>query len=118
QHIDDRLDRMPVWIADTETNRAAVERFRALRGDASQNTSPTAAGSVTTFTVDLTATPEAWCLNGLDVVAGHHDRYSQSRGWSALEVYGAAPSPTLLKALANYRLTRVTPFSGVSRKHS
>lgn len=55
--------------------------------------------------------PESWCLEILDTVAGHHDRHSHSPGYSALEVCGMAPSPELLKALAEYRLTEITALS-------
>ena len=48
----------------------------------------------------------------LDTVAGHHDRYSHSPGYSGLEIYGAEPSPTLLAALAEYRLADIAAFPG------
>jgi hypothetical protein len=64
------------------------------------------------FTVDANSTPESWCIDVLSNVAGHHDRYSHSPGYSAVEVYGAAASPRLLQALAGYRLTVVTSLPG------
>jgi hypothetical protein len=100
------LDRMPVWIADTETNRTAAARVRASRVG-SGNVDHTESGALTTFTVDVERSRESWCLDILDTVAGHHDWYSHSPGYSALEVYGAAPSPQLLKALAEYGLTEM-----------
>ena len=105
------LDRMPVWIADTETNSAAVARVSPERMRSGENVDHTARGALTTFAVDVKATPESWCLDILDTVAGHHDHYSHSPGYSALEVYGARPSPELLKALAGYGLTDVVPLS-------
>jgi hypothetical protein len=104
------LDRMPVWIADTETNRTAAARVHASRVG-SGNVAHTESGALTTFTVDVERSPESWCLDILDTVAAHHDRHSHSPGYSALEVYGAAPSPQLLKALAEYGLTGITPLA-------
>jgi hypothetical protein len=105
------LDRMPVWIADTETNRTAAARAPASRSQSGSDVSHTAIGALTTFTIDADATPDSSCLDILDTVAGHHDRYSHSPGYSALEIYGAEPSPALLAALAEYRLTDITAFS-------
>jgi hypothetical protein len=104
------LDRMPVWIAESEANRAAVARARAPRSQSGRNVSHTAIGALTTFKIDTDAAPGSWCLGILDTVAGHNDRYSHSPGYSALEIYGAEPSPELLTALAEYRLTKITAF--------
>ena len=106
------LERMPVWIAATEPNRAAAERVRTARVGSDRDSSHTAIGALTTFTINVDSTPETWCIGVLDDVAGHHDRYSHAPGYSAVEVYGVAPSPALLTALAEYRLTNVTTLSG------
>jgi hypothetical protein len=105
------LDRMPVWIADTDANRAAAARARAVRGAPVQGPDHTQRGSLTTFKIDPCATPASWCLGVLGTVAGHHDRYSQSPGYSVLEIYGTEPSAELVAALAEYRLTTITPFA-------
>jgi hypothetical protein len=102
------LDRMPVWIADTETNRIAAARVRRSGVGSGGSVDHTESGALTTFTVDAERSRESWCLDVLDTVAGHHDRFSHSPGYSALEVYGAAPSPQLLEALAEYGLTEIT----------
>ncbi|MGB2715355.1 MAG: hypothetical protein WBC51_14325 [Vicinamibacterales bacterium] len=109
--VDDLLSRMPVWMADTKINRVAADRVGASRADSGHGASHTAIGALTTFTVDANATPESWCIGILDTVAGHHDHYSHSPGYSAVEVYGATPSPALLKAFAECRLTQVTALS-------
>jgi hypothetical protein len=114
----DLLVRMPVWIADTETNRAAVAHAHASRSRSDQDVSHTPIGALTTFTIDRRATPDSWCAGILDTVAGHHDRYSHSPGYSALEIYGAEPTPTLLAALAAYRLTDIAAFPGGFRASS
>ena len=106
------LNRMPVWIADTHTNRAAAARARASRSQPGHDISHTAIGALTTFTINPDARPDSWCLGVLDTVAGHHDRYSHSPGYSALEIYGAAPTQELLAALAEYRLTDIAAFPG------
>jgi hypothetical protein len=99
---------MPVWIAATEGNRAAAARAR--RGMPDQGTPHPQRGSLTTVAIDARTTPAAWCLGILGTVAGHHDRYSQSPGFSALEIYGTEPSPELMVALAEYGLTAMTPL--------
>jgi hypothetical protein len=98
-------------LADTETNHAAAARARTTRIQ-SQTVDHAAIGAVTTFTIDIDSTSESWCLRILDAVAGHHDRYSHSPGYSALEISGEEPSSTLLAALAEYRLTDIAELSG------
>lgn len=80
------LERLPVWIADTETKRTAATRARASRSQSGQGLSHTAIGALTTFTIDSDATHDSWCLGILDTVAGHHDRDSHSPGYSSLEI--------------------------------
>src|SRR4051794_11179018 len=94
--VDDLLNRLPMWMADTEPNRSAAERIWAVHKAAGHSTDHTQVGALTTFTINPSATPESWCIEALDTVAGHHDRYSHSPGYSAVEVYGVAPSPVLL----------------------
>lgn len=96
--------RMPAWIADTDGNRPAVERARA----ASPGADYTRPGGLTTFRVEPDATPEDWFADVLDTVAGHHDRYSHAPGYSAVEVFGVAPTPRLRNILASHRLTDVS----------
>lgn len=109
--VDDLLGRMPVWMADTEANHGAAVRVQAARAQ-SNAVDHTAIGALTTFTADAYSTPESWCLGILDTVAGHHDRYSHSPGYSGLEIYGVEPSARLLAALAEYRLTEIASFQG------
>jgi hypothetical protein len=103
------LERMPVWIADTESNRTAAARARSASTQSAIG--HTSIGALTTFNVDRQETPEFWSIGALDDVARHHDRYSHSPGYSAVEVYGATPSPRLLSALAAYRLTEITSLA-------
>jgi hypothetical protein len=96
------LDRMPVWIADTEANQAASR----AHWEVTRTIGHTSTGALTTFKVDIEKTPESWCLDVLNDVAGHHDRYFHSPGYSAVEVYGAAPSARLVSALAGVQTDR------------
>lgn len=102
----DRLDalaaRLPVWIADTEVNRAAAVRVWAAQ-PALGSTKP---GAVTTFKVATRATPEAWCIDVLDDVAEHH------AGYSGGEVYGTPASAALLELLARCGMSEITPVTG------
>lgn len=98
---------MPAWIADTDGNRSAAERARA----ASPGADYTWPGGLTTFRVDPDATPEDWFADVLDTVAGRHDRYSHAPGYSAVEVFGVAPTRRLRSILASYRLTELSERS-------
>jgi hypothetical protein len=93
--------RVPVWVADTPDNRAAAERVRA----------GTAAGphEVTTFRVDPSATPAAWCAGVLPAIMDHHGGDGPHPRAGAVEVVGAEPIPELARALAAYGFTRVEP---------
>lgn len=106
--VNDLVSRLPVWIADTEANRAAIDGAHTAPINISQDVSHTAIGALTMFTIDVNTTPESWCVDILGTVAAHHDRHSHSPGYSAVEVYGTTPTPELLKALAEYRLTHIT----------
>jgi hypothetical protein len=99
------LARMPIWIAATDANRHAAEQIWAERPQAAF-TDP---GGLTTFRVDPNGTPEDWCADVLDDVAGHHDRYSHTPGFSAVEVVGVGATPRLRALLSAYRLTEVSP---------
>jgi hypothetical protein len=99
------LSRMPVWLADSDANRRAAERARAVM----PNTNHIQPGGLTVFRVDPDGTPESWCADILATVAAHHDRYSHAPGCSSIEVFGAEPTPALRRAFASYRLTVVSP---------
>ena len=101
--LDEMLSRMPVWIAATDANRQAAERLRR----ANPNVTFTEPGGLTTFRVDPADTPEEWFVQVFDDVAGHHDRYSHTPGYSAVEAIGVRATPRLREHLASYRLTMV-----------
>ena len=95
---------MPVWIAATEANRHTAEDVWAEQPSAGF----IEPGGLTTFQVDPGGTPEDWFADVLDVVAGHHDRYSHAPGYSAIEVVGVTATPRLRVLLGAYRLTLVS----------
>lgn len=98
------LGRMPVWLAGTEANRLTSEHIWAShRG--MPHTDP---GGLTIFSVDAVATAEDWLAGVLDSVAAHHDRYSHTPGYSAVEVVGVGMSERLQSVLAAYRLTAIS----------
>ncbi|HEY7236092.1 MAG TPA: hypothetical protein VH539_18180 [Gemmatimonadaceae bacterium] len=100
--------RLPAWIVYTEANRRIAEQIWA-EGGATDHTQP---GGLTTIRVDPTKSREEWCAGILWSVAGHHDAYSHNPGYSAIEVFGAEPTPALTQALAEYKLTELRPFPG------
>jgi hypothetical protein len=93
--------RMPVWIADTPGNAAAIRRARAL-----------GRGSLTTFTVDRGAAPEAWVTDIVDVVDLHHGVHSQDPPYERIEVHGARLSESLREVLGElgFRRFEEEPF--------
>jgi len=101
--------RMPVWIADTPTNRRAAE---ALRRGAPADLSHAEAGAVTTFRVAAEDSAAARVLGILGMVDLHHGAYSHVPPYGALEVIGAEPTPELRAALAEYGLTELEPRAG------
>ena len=103
---------MPVWIADTPKNRVAAEQHWASHPGQSHNR------GVTTFKVDLNASPEDWCAAVLSNVDLHHGRLSQDPPYEALEVFGATPTLALRAALSSFGFRQVTVREGGFRAAS
>ena len=87
---------MPVWIADTPTNRTCAESLWS-RADAHCPT-------VTTFRTNGDDSAE-WCRAILPQVELHHGEYSQSPAFDSIEVFGAGATPNLRDALSEYGFT-------------
>jgi hypothetical protein len=100
---------MPVWIADTPTNRAAAE---ALWRRAPESISHIAPGAITTFRVRLSEPPSAWALSVLGEIDLHHGEYSQTPAYNALEVIGTEATSDLRKALEEYGLSEFKSRAG------
>jgi hypothetical protein len=104
---------MPVWVADTPTNRAVAEQIwhdhkGGLRAD------------VTTFRVSQHEAPEDWCKSIIGTVVEHHGEYSHNPPVSVLQIIGAKPTEPLRDALAEYGFTSIdlTPQGFQARAHS
>ena len=89
---------VPIWIADTPPNRAAVERIR--------NGAP--GGGTTTFRVDPAGTPDEWTASILGAVVEHHGGRSQEPPVDTLELHGVVVTDALRAALAAHGFTDVT----------
>jgi hypothetical protein len=97
-------DQMPVWIADSASNREAAERYRQVQ----QSEYP---WGVTTFQTSPTENPLDWALQIVPVVMEHHGLYSQDPPVQTLEFVGVQANQELLGILAEYGFTRVEPSS-------
>jgi hypothetical protein len=83
-------NQMPVWIADTQTNRPVAESLWSHAGS-----------RVTTFRVAGDDAAE-WCRTILPQVDLHHGGYSQSPAFNSIEVFGASATPDLRGAFSTY----------------
>jgi hypothetical protein len=100
-------ERLHVWVVDTPPNRVVAERLWAA-ASGRHNLDR----GVTTFRVNATESPEAWCAGILSAVDLHHGAYAHDPPYSAIEVYGTAPSMTLRAALASVDLSDVELIPG------
>jgi hypothetical protein len=80
--------RMPVWVARTGGNSAAIERLQRRFGAKRP-------GSVTSFEVDAGASREEWCASILETVDEHHGPLSLDPPYRSIEVVGCPLSPAL-----------------------
>jgi hypothetical protein len=99
--------RGPVWIADTEVNRAAAERWW------SNHPSPGTYEGVTTFLVSGRESPEEWCAEVLPTVDMHYGAYDDNPPmYDAIDVFGASPTPTLRDLFATAGYTSIATLPG------
>ena len=94
--------RLPVWVADTPANRAAVE---ALRSEA--RGSGTGLG-VTLFRVDAETRPDEWVAQVLGTVVEHHGALGHDPPLTALELYGVLVMGDLRATLSERGFDLVT----------
>ena len=97
---------MPVWIADTPTNRPAVEHIWA-----SDRSGPGAEG-VTIFKVSSGESPDQSCARILGDVDLHHGQFSHDPPFGAVEVFGALLTPLLERALGKLGFKDIVPREG------
>jgi hypothetical protein len=95
---------MPVWVADTPTNRAAAE---ILWKRAPLGISHVARGAITTFRVRAGEPPSVWAIEILGDIDLHHGEFSHAHGYSALEVIGTEATSDLRAALRECGLTEL-----------
>jgi hypothetical protein len=95
---------MPIWVAETPTNRSAAE---ALWRAAFTGLPATMSGAITTFKVRPSESPSAWALAILGDIDLHHGELSHTPAYSVLEVFGTTVTPDLREALEKYGLTEV-----------
>jgi hypothetical protein len=93
--------RMPVWIADTPGNVAAIQRAQA-----------SGRGSITSFSVDPGATPEATVASIVHDMELYHGAHSQDATYERIEVHGARLSESLREVLGElgFRRFEEEPF--------
>ena len=84
---------MPVWIADTPTNRTVAE---SLWSQANSH--------VTTFRI-VGDDPAEWCSTILPQVALHHGEYSQARAFDSIAVFGVGATADLRDKFSQYGFT-------------
>ena len=88
ERLEELAPRMPVWVARTKGNSAAIERlFRRIRREGGP--------SLTSFVVDPEAGRDEWCASVLATVDEHHGPCSQDPPYDAIQVIGTPLSPTL-----------------------
>jgi hypothetical protein len=92
----------PVWIVESPTNRAAVQRAWAALPTA------THLDGVTIFRGEE-SDAVASCLDVLSQIDLHHGAHSHVPPYSGLDVIGAELAPELRAALAKYGMTELTP---------
>jgi hypothetical protein len=98
-------DRLHVWITATPPNRARAEAYwRAHPGYSLE-------AGITTFWL-RGGSPEDEVQAILPDVDVHHGEYSHTPPWSALEIYGASPTPSLRETLASFGVDNVEPLPG------
>lgn len=81
----------PAWVADTAINKPVIEQLWAQQRP-----------WITSFHVDVDASPGDWLISILDQVELHHGEYSQSQPYSELCVTGTVLSAELRKELECY----------------
>jgi hypothetical protein len=94
---------MPVWIADSPSNRLSAEQLRRGRHDVL---------NVTTFRFDPQDSPEGRVAGILGTVDLHHGHYSQAPPYSVIEVFGASLTPALRRAFSEYGLSHFRERAG------
>jgi hypothetical protein len=107
ERLDEVAARGPVWIADTPTNRSAAERWWRAHYPYSEYE------GVTTFLVNPAASPDDWCIEVLPTVDMHYGAYDDNAPtYDTVEIWGATPTPALVRLLGTNGYTRINDHAG------
>jgi hypothetical protein len=87
---------VPVWIVDTPTNKAVVQRFWNERPGEGHLT------GITTFNDVNSSSPEDILLGELDSIDLHHGSYSADPPYTVLEVLGTPLTVRTKNELSTY----------------
>jgi hypothetical protein len=101
EKIVDLASRIHVWVVASPTNCSIA---KALWGNQPIRT-PSIETGITTFDVDLNATPEQWCKGILGTIDLHHGEHSHTPPYSRLEIYGLPFNDTLRLIFSDYGFT-------------
>jgi len=88
--------RVPVWIVDTPTNHTAAQTYWV------EHPGQPHTEGVTTFKVERSASPEAWCAEVLSDIDLHHGESSHDPAYSAVEVFGTTLTAALREGFKDY----------------
>ena len=109
-------DRVHVWVVESPENTTATEAYWA---SAAAGSGSSIESGITKFTPSG-ETAEDWCVDVIDSLDLHHNGYSHEPGYTALEVYGVAPSARIAAVYSEYGFTEFqeTESSFVARKQA
>jgi hypothetical protein len=104
----------PVWIVDTDSNRLAYETVGKERQ------SQGIAVDLSSFKVDLKASPEEWLISEITTIDLHHGAMSHDPPWSVINVIGTPWSERIRSELAQlgFNQHKDTPEGFIARKES
>jgi len=90
----------PVWIAGTPVNQAA---FTTIGGE--RNITDHCIG-LTSFGVNIKATPEDWLVSEIATIDLHHGEYSHRPPWSIITVIGVQWTKRIKEELEQFGFTK------------
>jgi hypothetical protein len=99
-NLSETLKSGPVWIVDTLHNRMLVDEI--WKAEPNHNH----LDGVTLFKSLNARSAEERLIWNMDTIDLHHGEYSADLPYTALEIFGAAPTPDVKAALAEYGFDR------------
>ena len=86
----------PVWIAGTPVNQAAYNTIGKERNITDYRI------GLTSFVVNMKATPEEWLVSEIATIDLHHGEYSHKPPWSIITVIGTCWSERIKEELERF----------------